>query len=595
MSLRLPFQSDSDAILKALNKSLAMIEFDLQGNILSANQNFLDFMGYQLDEVKGKHHRIFCDPAYASSQDYQQFWANLARGEFDQREYKRRTKSGAEVWIQASYNPVFRGGKPYKIVKFASDITAQKLKAAEESGKIAAISRAQAVIEFSIDGTILSANENFLNTLGYSASEVVGRKHAMFCEPSYAQSPDYRALWQKLGGGDYVASEFLRIGKNGRKVWIQASYNPIFSPDGKVMKIVKFATDITERVQAVDALAQGLQGLAAGNLDQRIEIAFPQQLLRLREDFNDSIGKLRHTLEVVSQNANSVTNSSNEILAAASDLSKRTQSQAESVERQVSTLDQITRMVTDSAHRAEDAGTLVAKTKQEAEHSGNVVRKAITAMGAIEQSSLSISNIIGVIDEIAFQTNLLALNAGVEAARAGEAGKGFAVVAQEVRELAQRSANAAKEIKHLITTSGEQVKEGVALVGQTGAALEKIVEQVADVNANVAAIVEAAREQSASLRDINLAVNEMDKGTQQNTAMVEQTTASAHALVREAVSQLELMRQFRLGQPSAAIVKPKPEMRIPAAAPRPAPTKVPRMIGNAAVAVTASKDHWEEF
>ena len=595
MSLRLPFQSDSDAILKALNKSLAMIEFDLKGNILCANQNFLDFMGYQLDEVKGKHHRIFCDPAYANSEEYRKFWASLASGEFDQREYCRRTKSGAEVWIQASYNPVFRGGKPYKIVKFASDITAQKLKAAEESGKIAAISRAQAVIEFTTDGTILSANENFLNTLGYTASEIIGRKHAMFCEPVYAQSSDYRALWQKLASGDYVAAEFMRIGKNGRKVWIQASYNPILSPDGKVMKVVKFATDITERVQAVDALAAGLQGLAAGNLDQRIDIAFPQQLLRLREDFNDSIGKLRHTLEVVSQNATAVTNSSNEILSAASDLSKRTQSQAESVEHQVSTLDQITRMVTDSAHRAEDAGTLVAKTKQEAEHSGIVVRKAITAMGAIEQSSLSISNIIGVIDEIAFQTNLLALNAGVEAARAGEAGKGFAVVAQEVRELAQRSANAAKEIKHLITTSGEQVKEGVALVGQTGAALEKIVEQVADVNANVAAIVEAAREQSSSLRDINQSVNEMDKGTQQNTAMVEQTTAAAHALVREAVSQLELMRQFRLGQPSAAIVKPKPEMRIPAAAPRPAPTKVPRTIGNAAVAVTASKDHWEEF
>ena len=545
MSLRLPFQSDSDAILKALNKSLAMIEFDLQGNILSANQNFLDFMGYQLDEVKGKHHRIFCDPAYASSQDYQRFWANLARGEFDQREYKRRTKSGAEVWIQASYNPVFRGGKPYKIVKFASDITAQKLKAAEESGKIAAISRAQAVIEFSIDGTILSANENFLNTLGYSASEVVGRKHAMFCEPSYAQSPDYRALWQKLGGGDYVASEFLRIGKNGRKVWIQASYNPIFSPDGKVMKIVKFATDITERVQAVDALAQGLQGLAAGNLDQRIEIAFPQQLLRLREDFNDSIGKLRHTLEVVSQNANSVTNSSNEILAAASDLSKRTQSQAESVERQVSTLDQITRMVTDSAHRAEDAGTLVAKTKQEAEHSGNVVRKAITAMGAIEQSSLSISNIIGVIDEIAFQTNLLALNAGVEAARAGEAGRGFAVVAQEVRGLAQRCASAAQEIKQLISQSTMQVQNGVDLVNETGSALQNIIGRIGDINTIVSTIASAAASQSGGLKEVSAAVMNMDSITQQNASMVEHSSQQTNHLRAEVERLVAALRGFR--------------------------------------------------
>ena len=253
-----------------------------------------------------------------------------------------------------------------------------------------------------------------------------------------------------------------------------------------------------------------------------------------------------------SENAATIETGSREIRSAADDLARRTEQQAASVEETAAALEEITTSVKDSTIRAEEAGSLVARTKQGAEKSGEVVRNAVAAMSEIERSSQSISNIIGVIDDIAFQTNLLALNAGVEAARAGEAGKGFAVVAQEVRELAQRSANAAKEIKTLITSSGEQVKRGVSLVGETGQALETIVGEVQHIDRNVQAIVQAAREQSTGLQEINTAVNTMDQGTQKNAAMVEETTAASHGLASEVQALNALIGRFNVGGSAAA-------------------------------------------
>jgi methyl-accepting chemotaxis protein len=256
-------------------------------------------------------------------------------------------------------------------------------------------------------------------------------------------------------------------------------------------------------------------------------------------------------MQAVGENAEAISAGSKQISSAAGDLSKRTEQQAASIEETAAALEEITTTVADSSRRADHAGKLVADTRGNAEQSGEIVRKAIAAMGQIEGSSKEISNIIGVIDDIAFQTNLLALNAGVEAARAGEAGKGFAVVAQEVRELAQRSAKAAKEIKALINTSGEQVKTGVQLVGQTGQALEQIVRQVHEIDINVSAIVEAAKEQATGLKEINTAVNVMDQGTQQNAAMVEESTAASHNLAREAAALFSLIGQFQVGTATA--------------------------------------------
>jgi len=238
------------AIYQALDRVQAMIEFDLDGMVVSANENFLHIFGYELDEVVGKHHRMFCDPAYVESDDYAEFWKKLGRGEFHAAEFKRLAKGGKEIWLQASYNPVFdKDGKPVRVVKFATDVTASKLQIAEFEGKIRAIDKAQAVIEFELDGTVITANENFLRIFGYSLGEVVGKHHRIFCDPGYAESPEYTRFWQKLGRGEYEADEFKRIGKNGAEIWLQASYNPIFDIEGRPLKVVKFASDITVEVQ----------------------------------------------------------------------------------------------------------------------------------------------------------------------------------------------------------------------------------------------------------------------------------------------------------------------------------------------------------
>ena len=578
---------DAGHIIDALSRSQAVIQFDLTGKILTANENFCRALGYELKEIVGKHHRIFCEAAYTASDEYRQFWERLGRGEFDSSSYKRLRKDGGEIWIQASYNPVFRGGKPYKVVKFASDITEAKKRATEDASKLDAISRSQAVIEFTPSGDILHANENFCAALGYDLKEIVGKHHRMFCDPNYVQTPVYAQFWKDLADGRFISNEFVRYGKGGKEIWIQAAYNPIRDLHGRVFKVVKFATDVTERMSAINALGGALKALAEGDLTQNLATPFVPSMEVVRKDFNEAVAGLHEAMRTVETNANAIASGAQEIRSAADDLAKRTEQQAASVEETAAALDEITTTVADSSRRAEEAGTLVSKTRAGAEKSGDVVKRAIGAMGQIEQSSREISNIIGVIDDIAFQTNLLALNAGVEAARAGEAGKGFAVVAQEVRELAQRSASAAKDIKALITTSGEQVKSGVALVDETGRALQEILTQVQEVHTNVAAIVEASREQSTGLREINTSVNSMDQATQQNAAMVEESTAASHAMAREADALHGLIRRFRLsGGGHQAERAPAPVAQLHAVA------RTMRASGGSAVRAAES---WEEF
>jgi len=584
----LGLSSDAKHILDAISKSQAVIEFDLKGNVLKANDNFCRAIGYGVDEITGKHHSMFCDPAYAATAEYKDFWARLGRGEYDSGAYKRLAKGGREIWIQASYNPVFKNGKPYKVIKFASDISETKRQAIDDAGKLNAISRSQAVIEFRPNGEILTANENFCKGLGYNLSEIAGKHHSMFCDPAYARTEEYANFWRRLAGGEFIANEFVRYGKGGKEIWIQAAYNPIIDANGRVYKVVKFATDVTERMSAISRLGTALKQLSDGDLTQTVDIAFVPSMEQLRHDFNAAIEKLRDTLTTIGENTVAIAAGSQEIGGAADSFSKRTEQQAASVEQTAAALEEITTTVNDSSHRAAEAGSLVAKTKQGAEQSGIVVRNAVAAMGQIEQSSREITNIIGVIDDIAFQTNLLALNAGVEAARAGDAGKGFAVVAQEVRELAQRSASAAKEIKTLINQSSELVKNGVSLVGRTGEALEEILRQVADINTNVTAIVEGSREQATGLKEINQAINTMDQATQQNAAMVEESTAASHKLASEAEILRSLLSQFRLGNEAQQRSAPRQIHSSPALH---LITRVAKAHGAAAPAA----DNWEEF
>jgi methyl-accepting chemotaxis protein len=542
---------DASAIVEAFNRSQAIISFDIEGRVISANGNFCRALGYAEAEIIGQHHRIFVDPAEAASPDYAGFWRRLSAGQFDRGQYRRIAKSGQEIWIEASYNPVLRGGKAVKVVKIATDITAMKRHDLENQGKVSAISRAQAVIEFTPDGTILDANENFLTTLGYSLQEVVGKHHAMFCDPAAVRDPAYSAFWRKLGSGEFVADEFMRLGKGGRRVFIQASYNPILDANGRVFKVVKFATDVTERVENVAQIGVALKKMAAGDLTHALQVPFTASLEPVRLDLNETMSRLNSALGAVEVNARAITSASKEISSAADQLARRTAQQAASVEETAAALGQVAHTVSDSTSRAEEAGRLAAATRLRAERSGSVVQAAIDAMGEIASSSGAISNIIGVIDEIAFQTNLLALNAGVEAARAGEAGKGFAVVAQEVRELAQRSASAAKEIKLLITQSGEQVDRGVRLVNETGSVLADIRGQISDIDSNVDAIARFAREQATGIKEINSAVGVIDHGTQENAAMVEETSAASQNLAEEAQALFALVGQFRLSTGSA--------------------------------------------
>ncbi|WGM39794.1 PAS domain-containing methyl-accepting chemotaxis protein [Caulobacter sp. NIBR1757] len=554
------------AVLSALDRSLAIIEFNKDGVILRANANFCGAMGYAEAELKGKHHSVFVPAEYARSAEYSAFWSKLRRGEFDSNEYCRLAKSGQEVWIQATYNPVLNGrGAVEKVVKVAQVTTEAKLKAAEAESKLTALDRVQAVIEFTVGGEVITANENFLKVLGYRLDEVKGRHHRMFVDPAYAQSPEYAAFWRKLNAGEFVADEFERRAKDGSSAWIQASYNPVFDASGRVVKVVKFATDVTGRVRSVDQIAGALAKLADNQLGYRITAAVDPAFEKVKADFNGAVATLQRTMDAVKSATDTVSGGSSEIAQASDDLSRRTEQQAASLEETAAALDQITATVKRTANGAKQAADAAGQARVEAQKSGDVMREAVGAMNEIESSSAQISQIIGVIDEIAFQTNLLALNAGVEAARAGDAGRGFAVVASEVRALAQRSADAAKEIKALISTSSAQVGRGVKLVGDTGQALSIIVEAIANIDSLVVDIAASTKEQATGMSEVNTAVNQMDQVTQQNAAMVEQATAAAASLQSEAANLARLISVFDVGQTDSS------SYAAPRQAPQPRP------------------------
>jgi methyl-accepting chemotaxis protein len=550
-----PSSSDLRAQFDAINKAQAVIEFDLTGKILHANENFLNALGYTLDEVKGQHHSMFVDPAYRASADYRDFWAKLGRGEYDAAQYKRIGKGGKEVWIQASYNPIFNSsGKPYKVVKFATDITEQKMLMANYEGQLSAISKAQAVIEFDLTGKILHANENFLNTLGYTLDEVKGRHHSLFVEPAFRESPEYRDFWAKLGRGEYDAAQYKRIGKGGKEVWIQASYNPIMDANGRPYKVVKYATDITAQTRlaqmtqlAVQQVQDVVDATKANDLTQRIDLDGKTGEIRsLCAGVNDLVDAMTTIISSIREASNTIAAASNEISTGSQDLASRTESQAASIEETAASMHEVTMTVKQNADNAQAANQLATVARDTAEKGGSVVQDAVVAVTRIEESAQKISDIIGLIDEIAFQTNLLALNASVEAARAGEAGKGFAVVAQEVRALAQRSANASKDIKALIQASNTQVKTGAALVNQAGGSLTEIVGAIKKVSDIVAEIAAASREQSTGLEQINTAVGSMDEMTQRNGALVEETSASAQSLSSQAQELAELVQRYKI-------------------------------------------------
>jgi len=570
-------QAELEEQVKALHRVQAVIEFHLDGTIVHANDNFLQTLGYTLEEIQGRHHAMFVDAEYAKSREYQDFWANLGRGEFNAGQYRRIGKGGREIWIQASYNPVFDSdGRPYKVVKFATDITAQKFQAADFAGQLAAINKSQAVIEFDLEGRILAANENFLAAMGYALEEVRGQHHSMFAEPEHRQSAEYRAFWAKLGRGEYDAGQYRRLGKGGREVWIQASYNPIYDMNGRPFKVVKYATDITAQVRDTLALqravAQTREVVAAAQAgDLTGHIATQDKtgpIAELCEGINALVEAMAGIIAQIKLAADTIAVGASEIAEGNSDLSVRTEQQAASLEETAVSMKGLTATVRRTADNARQANQLAGGAVEVAAQGGQVVHDVVSTMSLINDSSRRIVDIIGVIDGIAFQTNILALNAAVEAARAGEHGRGFAVVASEIRSLSQRSAEAAKEIKQLIGDSVEKVGAGTRQVESAGRTMDEIVVSVKRVSDLMADISAAAQQQSEGIEQINQVVEHIDESTQQNAALVEEASAAARSMEEQSTQLLQTVAAFRVagaGAPRTAHLNPaagQPALRL---------------------------------
>jgi methyl-accepting chemotaxis protein len=436
----------------ALNESQGIIELAVDGTVITANDNFLRILGYTLAEIQGRHHGMFVESSERDSPGYRQFWGALNRGEHQAGEYKRIGKDGREVWIQASYNPILsRTGKPYKIVKFATDITAQKLQATDAAGQIAAINKSQAVIEFKMDGTIITANDNFLRALGYTLPEVQGRHHSLFVERSERDSAAYRQFWEALNRGQYHAGEYKRVGKNGREVWIQASYNPILDMSGRPFKVVKFSTDITERVK--DRL----------------------RTTALQKTIDGDLGEIAQAISMANEQAANAAGASTQTAA-------NVQAVATGAEELVGSIGEISRQVSEAS-----------RISARAVDQGNHTNKIVTGLTA---AANRIGEVVNLINTIAGQTNLLALNATIEAARAGEAGKGFAVVASEVKTLAGQTAKATEEI-------GGQIAAVQGVTGDVVKAIEEITATISKINEISSSIAAAVEQQSAVTRDMS--------------------------------------------------------------------------------------------
>lgn len=552
-----PRRDDAELILQQIATSLCLLQCDANGKIRFLNPALLQFIDATAEDWIGKDFTALWSNHAEQQSLLKKLLAELKKGRTESAELMLATSLQPEVWLAVDLYPLQAAdGKVTGMACVAQDITTAKLQSVDQMGQMNAINLTQAVIEFSLDGSILTANQNFLQTLGYQLDEIKGRHHSMFVDEQYKRSAEYQSFWQRLRAGEFFIDEYKRFGKGGKEIWIQGSYNPIPDAQGKPFKVVKYAVDITNRKVVVNELKRVMTHLSQGDLSANIERPFAGEFAELGQVVSTFISTLRQIITDINEAAATIKMAATEISAGNIDLSSRTEQQAANLEQTASSMEELTSTVKQNSDNSRQANVLAGKASEIAVSGGQLIEQVVTTMASINDSAQKISDIIGVIDGIAFQTNILALNAAVEAARAGEQGRGFAVVASEVRTLAQRSANAAKDIKGLISDSVNKIRNGNELVDRSGSTMKDIVVSIKRVNDLMAEIAAASAEQATGIDEINKAVTQMDEMTQQNAALVEEAAAASESLLAQAEQLYE----------HVAILSVHPQVATPKAA-----------------------------